>query len=336
MDVDTGALTQLTDVAGTLRPLGFSRDRTRMVYSFTDFDTPPDLYSADISGHDEVRLTRANPRLEDEVALASADIVRWSSHDGTEIEGVLYRPTGYQEGTRVPLMLHVHGGPPGYFGNSFDFEFQLYAGLGYASLGPNVRGSSAYGDELLRGLMGDVGGGEYEDLMSGVDHVIELGIADPDQLGVRGWSWGGVLSSWVVTQTDRFKAASIGAMVGSWVAETGPGFNFDVTLWYIGGSHWENLDEWMKRSSLTHVGNVTTPSLILHGGEDTTSSVGQSLMFFTALRDRGVPTRFIKFPRQQHGVREPRLLRVLHVEETRWMEKYIRGRDWEPWVREER
>ena len=154
--------------------------------------------------------------------------------------------------------------------------------------------------------------------------------------GIRGWSWGGVLSSWVVTQTDRFKAAAIGAMVGNWVAETGPGFNFDVTLWYIGGSHWENLDEWMKRSSLTHVANVTTPSLILHGGEDTTSSVGQSLMFFTALRDRGIPTRFIKFPRQQHGVREPRLLRVLHVEETRWMEEHIRGVEWQPWVRPEK
>jgi dipeptidyl aminopeptidase/acylaminoacyl peptidase len=233
-------------------------------------------------------------------------------------------------------MLHVHGGPSGYFGNEFDFEFQLYAGLGYASLGPNVRGSSAYGDELLRGLMGDVGGVEHEDLMTGVDHVIEMGVADPERLGIRGWSWGGVLSSWVVTQTDRFKAASIGAMVGNWVAETGPGFNFDVTLWYIGGSHWENLDEWMRRSSLTHVANVTTPSLILHGGEDTTSSVGQSLMFFTALRDRGIPTRFIKFPRQEHGVREPRLLRVLHVEETRWMEKYIRGVDWQPWVRPEK
>ncbi len=336
MDVDTGALTQITHVTGTLRPLGFSEDRTRMVYSFTDFDTPPDLYSADISGHDEVRLTDSNPWIEKELALAGAEIVRWHSHDGMQIEGVLYRPVGYQKSTRVPLMLHVHGGPSGYFGNTFDFEFQLYAGLGYASLGPNVRGSSAYGDELLRGLIGDVGGGEYEDLMSGVDHVSEMGIADPEQLGVRGWSWGGVLSSWVVTQTTRFKAASIGAMVGSWVAETGPGFNFDVTLWYIGGSHWEDLEEWMQHSSLTHVGNVTTPSLILHGGEDTTSSVGQSLMFFTALRDRGVPTRFIKFPRQQHGVREPRLLRVLHVEETRWMEKYIRGMEWEPWVREKK
>ena len=228
--------------------------------------------------------------------------------------------------------MHIHGGPAGVVTNRFDAELQVLAGLGYAILAPNVRGSSGYGDDVLRGLMGEVGDGEYVDMMAGVDYVIENESVDPERLGVRGWSWGGVATSYAITQTDRFKAASIGAMVGNWAAETGPGFNFDVSLWYIGGAPWDNPEEWAKRSSLTHVRNVTTPTILFHGGRDETSSVGQSLMFFTALSDIGkAPVRYIKFPRQGHGIEEPRLERVHLVEEIRWFKNYIDGVDWEPW-----
>ena len=123
------------------------------------------------------------------------------------------------------LILHIHGGPPGHYANRFRPSFHIFAGLGYASLGANIRGSDSYGDALLTALMGDVGGGEYDDVMAGVDYLIEDHDVDPDRLGVRGWSWGGILGSWVITQTDRFKAASLGAMVGSWTAESGPGLS---------------------------------------------------------------------------------------------------------------
>lgn len=336
LDLATDTVTPLTSERGTLRALAYSKDRSRIVYSFSDFDTPPDLYASDLSGRDPVRLTNANPWIEEQISLAKGQVIRWQSKDGAEVEGVFLLPADREEGTKIPLVLHVHGGPSGYWANEFETSFHVFAGLGYASLGPNVRGSSGSGDELLRGLMRDVGGGEFEDLMSGVDHVINLGVIDPERMAVRGWSWGGVLSSWVVTHTDRFKAASIGAMVGSWIAESGPGFNFDVTLWYIGGTHWDNPEEWRRGSSLTYVKNVTTPTLLLHGAADTTSSTNQSMMFFTALRDRGVPTRFIKFPRQKHGIREPRLQRIRSVEEIRWIQKYVLGEEWKPWVREKK
>ncbi len=283
IDLASDEVTPLTDATGTLRTRGFSKDRSRMVYTFADFDTPPDLYVSDLTASDPVRLTRANPWIEEEIQLGTGQVLRWKSKDGAEIEGVLLLPDGYEERAKIPLMLQIHGGPSGYWANDFELGFHLFAGLGYASLGPNVRGSSGYGDGILRGLMGDVGGREFDDLMSGVDHVIQLGFVDPDRMGARGWSWGGVLGGWVVTHTDRFKAASLGAMVCDWTAESGPGFNFDVTLWYIGGTHWDNPEEWRKRSSLTYVKNVTTPTLLLHGGADTTSSTNQSLLFFTAL-----------------------------------------------------
>ncbi len=195
-------------------------------------------------------------------------------------------------------------------------------------LEPNVRGSSAYGDDFLRGNMNDIGGGDYEDLMTGVDRLIENGLADPDRLGVRGWSYGGILGGWVITHTDRFKAASLGAMVSDWTSEYWQGFNYDVRRWYIGGDPWDNAAAYRKMSALTYAQNVSTPTLLLHGEEDTTCTVEQSQNFFNALREHGTPSRFLRFPREEHGFRDPRHLRILLAEEISWMQKHLRGIEW--------
>ena len=334
MDAATGKTAAVTSVAGTLRPRAFSRDQTRMVYSFDDFSHSSDLYAADLTASKPIRLTRSNPQIE-ERALGVGSTVRWRSKDGREIEGVLVLPPGHREGDRHPLMMCIHGGPPGAYGNTFDPEFHVFAGLGYAVFGPNPRGSSSYGDEHLRALMGDIGRGEYDDLMSGVDHLIEAGIVDPDRLGLRGWSWGGILGAWTTTQTDRFRAASLGAMVGDWWAETGGGLMSDLRLHYFESEPWENPEEWRRGSALTHVANVTTPTILLHGERDGVSTVNQSMMWYTALRARDVPVRFVKFPRQGHGIREPRLRRICDVEEIRWLQKYVQGVEWEPPTRAE-
>ncbi len=334
LEITADKITPLTNVNGTLRALSFSKDRTKMVYSYSDFNTPDDIYVSSVDNFKPVQLTNANPWIKEEIRLGKAEALRWKSKGGMEIEGVFYLPGDYREGTKIPLVLFVHGGPSGYFANRFRTDFHIYTGLGYAVLGPNVRGSSGYGDDILRGLIGEVGDGEYHDLMNGVDHVINLGYIDPDQLGIRGWSWGGVSSGYTITQTQRFKAASVGAGVFNWAAEVGPGFSFDVGLWYIGEKPWTNSKEWVEHSAITHVENVTTATLLLHGGNDQTSSVGQSLMYFTAIKDIGkAPVRYIKFPRQGHGVREPRLKRILNIEEIKWMQKYVRGIDWKPWER---
>lgn len=334
IDTETGEVTDITSVTGTLRALDFSKDRTRMVYTFSDFVTPSDLYTSSVEDLNPVRLTSANPWIENEILLAEAEIVRWQSKDGMEIEGVFYLPGDYQEGQEIPLILDIHGGPPGHFANRFRPDFHIFAGLGYASLGPNIRGSDSYGDDLLTVLMGDVGGGEYDDLMSGVDYLIDERHVDPERLGLRGWSWGGILGSWVIVQTERFKAASLGAMVGSWTAETGPGLSYDLRLHYIGGAHWINPEEWREVSSLWYARNVTTATLLLHGERDLVSTPQQSLMFFTALKDIGkAPVRYVSFPREPHGFREPRHERTRDIEEIKWMQKYVMGIDWKPWER---
>lgn len=332
LDVASGSVRQVTSMTGSLAPSSFSRDRTRMAYIAQDWDTPPDLWAGATDGSAGTKLTTANPWIESDLALGESRTVQWKSRDGMEIEGILTVPRGHESG-ELPLLLHIHGGPAGVFTNTFNPRAHVWAGLGYVQLSPNVRGSSGYTDELLRGNMYDIGGGDYDDLMTGVDHVLEMGLADEDQLGLRGWSYGGILGGWTITQTDRFKGASVGAMVSDWTSEYGPGFNHDVSLWYIGGTPWDNPEAWRERSPLTHVANITTPTLILHGMNDRTDTEPQSMMFFQALKDQGRETRYIRFPREPHGFREPRHQRTRDVEEIRWIQKYVRGIEWEPWQR---
>jgi dipeptidyl aminopeptidase/acylaminoacyl peptidase len=338
IDIEADAIRALTQITGTLQPKSFSADMTKMAYIFQDYKTPADVYIADLSLKKPIRITEANPWHRKDILLSTAKPIRWkSSKDGMEIEGMLYLPPDYENDKKSPLIVHIHGGPAGVVENSYRPEFHIFGGLGYAVLGPNYRGSTGYGDKLLRGLMGEVGDGEHVDIMSGVDFVIENYSIDADQMAVRGWSWGGVSTGYLITHVHRFKAASAGAGVFNWAAETGPGFNFDVSLWYIGGTPWDNPQEWADRSAITHVKNVITPTIIFHGGEDTTSSVNQSLMYFTALRDIGkIPVRYIKFPRQGHGIEEPRLQRIHMIEEIRWFQKYVKEEDWTPWERIEK
>ena len=335
INLGSDSIEQITSSVGSLAPSSFSRDRAKMAYVFQDFDTPADIWVGLTDGTGAVQLTDVNSTITDELVLGQGEVIRWESRDGTEIEGILMLPAEYQSGV-LPLLLHIHGGPAGVFRNSFSASNHVWAGLGYAQLFPNVRGSSGYDDDLLRGNLRDIGSGDYEDLMTGVDELISRGIADPDKLGLRGWSYGGILGGWTITQTDRFKGASVGAMVSDWTSEYGPGFNHDVRLWYIGGTPWDNTDEWRERSALTHVANVTTPTLVLHGINDRTDTEPQSMMFFQALKDQGKITRYIRFPREPHGFQEPRHQRTRDVEEIRWIQKYVRNIEWTPWERPEK
>ena len=360
MEVVSGDFELMTKVDGWLHGASYSKDRSRFAYAYSDPETPEDLFAGYFdgeahSGHGSKsdveanahrhgsmvrtsQLTKANPQAEN-WRLATSKLVQWKSHDGLEIEGILHLPLDYEAGKAYPLVLNIHGGPAGYFSNGWRSHYHVYAGLGYVSLSPNVRGSSGYTDHLREGntvARGDgIGLGDYQDLMTGVDALIEQGIVDPARMGLRGWSYGGILGGWTITQTDRFKAASIGAGVYDWTSEYGPGFNNDVRLWHIGGTPWDNPDGYRHQSALTHVKNVETATILFHGAADTVDTEQQSMMMFTALQDIGkVPVRYIKFPRQPHGIREPRHLRIFYTEEIRWLQQHILGETWEPPVRE--
>lgn len=335
LNINSGEITQHSDVKGILSIRGFDYKREKFLFSNEDAVTPPDLYTASINDiENPVRLTDLNPFVRDSIQLADYEVVTWKSSDGLEIEGIKYIPASVKKDGKAPFLLHIHGGPAGVFTNSFSTRYHVWAGLGYVQLAPNVRGSSAYGDEFLRGNMNDIGDGDYQDLMSGVDKLIKDKSIDPNKMAVRGWSYGGILGGTVITKTGRFKAASLGAMVSDWASEYGVGFNYDISLWYIGGTPWTNPKGYRERSPATHAADVTTPTLFLHGLRDRTDTPMQSQIFFTYLKDIGkVDTRYIAFKREPHGFREPRNQRTRDIEEIKWIQKYTLGMDWNPWER---
>ncbi len=332
--VRSGEVEQMTFEPGIVAGVSFDAYHGSVAFEYTSPSAPGDLWLADLEQPDaRIRLTEANPGLAQK-DLAEPELIRWESSDGLEIEGLLYAPR--DRGGPGAAVLEIHGGPAGVFTRGFDADAQLLVAQGYAVLQPNVRGSSGYGDAFLRGNVNDIGGGDYEDLMSGVDRILAQGIAHPDSLAVKGWSYGGILGGWTITRTDRFKAASLGAMVADWRSEFGSGFNFDVVRWYLGGDPWSNREFWTERSAYSHLDKVRTPTILFHGAEDRTDTMEQSMNFFAGLRHLGVEARFVLFPREGHGIREPRHRRTLLVEEIRWLNRYVKGlKDWEPPTRPE-
>ncbi|MFW6206064.1 MAG: prolyl oligopeptidase family serine peptidase, partial [Gemmatimonadota bacterium] len=329
LDLRSGEARRMTDWTGMVGGASWSRDHDVVAFTFETPTAPAEVYTGPYRrGLERTAVTDVGAEIR-ALALAEPEVVRWRSADGLEIEGVLWMPP---EGRDRPgsFVLEIHGGPAGVFTQGFDSDAQVMAAHGYAVLQPNVRGSTGYGDALLRGNMNDIGGGDYEDLMTGVDAMVDRGVAHPDSLAVKGWSYGGILGGWAITRTDRFTAASLGAMVSDWPSEFGVGFNYDVTLWYLGGDPWSNRAFWVERSAYTHADRVTTPTILFHGANDNTDTPGQSMNFHAALRHFDVPNRYILFPREPHGIGEPRHHRTRLVEELRWFEEYVRGNaEWE-------
>lgn len=258
-------------------------------------------------------------------ALPQVRLLRWQTPDNFEIEGILYLPAAYDanSGAKLPLLLHVHGGPMGIFQRQFAGHPYYYtpAALcerGIAVLRCNPRGSGGYGKEFRFANLQDWGGGDYRDLQQGVDLVIELGIADPARLGICGWSYGGYMTSWTITQTQRFKVASIGAAVTNPMSFSGtadiPSFIPD----YFGCEPWEDLAFYQAHSPIFQVQHVQTPAILQHGDADARVPLEQGLQFYNAMKRLGIPVEMYIYPRQGHAINEPRLLADALARNLEW------------------
>ncbi len=262
--------------------------------------------------------------------LPQVRLLNWTTPDGFTIEGFLYLPHGYDPDRdgRIPLALHIHGGPMSVFQRQFAGWPYHYAAAalcerGIAVLRCNPRGSSGYGRAFRYANLCDWGGGDYRDLMQGVDTVIELGIADPDRLGVAGWSYGGFMTSWIITQTDRFVAASIGAPVTNPISFTGTADIPSFIPGFYGGEFWERWEHYVERTPVFHAHQVRTPALIQHGDADERVPLEQGLQFYMALERRGVPVEMIIYPRQGHAISEPRLLADFIRRNVEWFTRKL-------------
>jgi dipeptidyl aminopeptidase/acylaminoacyl peptidase len=253
------------------------------------------------------------------------EFVKYTSFDGREIEAALLRPTTTNPESRVPnpFVVLVHGGPTGRWSDVFEPWGQLLAQRGYAVLYPNVRGSVGYGEAFVEANRADWGGGDFKDVMAGVDWAIASGVADPTRLGIGGWSYGGYMAAWAITQTSRFKAAVSGAPVIDMASEFGTEGSSAYDEWFY-GTPYERLDGFVKSSPMTYVKQARTPTLLLQGDADETDPIGQSQQFYRGLKRYGVEADLVRYPREGHGLREEahlvdRLTRIVS-----WYDRHLK------------
>ena len=302
-DVASGEVKQLTERGGSISISEITRDG-RAVGTMSSATQPSEIYVANFkSGYQP--LTDHNAWL-NEYSLANSEVVKWKSKDGTEIEGVLTKPIGYSTG-KVPFLLNPHGGPTGASLNGWSSTIQVLAANGFAVLQPNFRGSTGKGLAFAQANKNTWGKGDYEDCMTGVDAMIAAGIADPDRLGAFGWSYGGYMTFWILTQTDRFKAVSPGAgLTNIYSMYSQNDIQRYLRWFYSDKSPWDATDLYWDRSPMKYIKNVKTPTMILHGQVDTRVPIAQAQEFYMALKEMKVPVEFVVYPRENHGFTEPR------------------------------
>lgn len=307
----------------------YSRDGSKVAMTMQSSLEPADIYVADATFGAPRRLSHINPQLAD-IALGETEVITWKSTDGQEVEGILLKPVGYKPGQRVPLLVEPHGGPTGATNAAFkaspNSPGQYWAGKGWATLYPNPRGSTGYGEKFMRGNILDWGGGDYRDIMTGVDAVVARGIADSTKLAVAGWSYGGYMTSWVISQTTRFKAARMGAGLTDLESMYGttdiPGY---IGAFFDGPPNKATLALYRARSAMTYIDAVKTPTLIMHGGNDARVPIGQPMELYRGLKDRGIPTELMFYPREGHGFTEYYHQMDKMRREFEWISKYTLG-----------
>lgn len=273
---------------------------SRLLFAAFGFTEPGDLHLLDLDAGEERRLTRLNGDLLAELELPTVVPLHFASIDGVPVEGWFLRPAGST--AALPTVLSIHGGPHSAWGAQFNFDHLMFAGAGYGVLLVNHRASTGYGDAFATAIRGDWGNLDYADLMAGVDHAIDEGLADPDRLGVFGISGGGNLTGWVIGHTDRFRAACPENPVFNWFSMYGTSdLGADFSVRELGGTPSEVEDVYRRCSPITYAHRCTTPTLFLQHESDYRCPAEQTEQFFTVLRVNGVPAEMLRFPNTPHG-----------------------------------
>lgn len=270
------------------------------------------------------QLTHQNDELFSHIELGRVEEVSFKSKDGTEVHGLLTKPVGYAAGTKVPFLLRIHGGPNGQDSHSFNAEHQWFAANGYAVLAVNYRGSAGRGQKYSRAIFADWGHYEVEDLEAGIDHAIRTGVADPDRLGVGGWSYGGILTDYMIATDHRLKAATSGAGTAFTVSFYGTD-QYIIQYDYELGPPWKSFDTYMKISyPFLHADRIATPTLFLGGERDFNVPVQGGQQMYQALRSLGIDTQLIIYPNENHGIQRPSYQKDRLERYLAWYDKYLK------------
>jgi dipeptidyl aminopeptidase/acylaminoacyl peptidase len=299
----------------------FSRSRDGRLAALVDApDHPPEVFA--VEGSNLRPLSRQNDSLLAMRQVARFEEITAKSKDGTLIHGFLVRPPGVEG--KSPAVLQIHGGPVSQFENSFNFYWQLLASRGYAVIGMNPRGSSGRGEKFALAIWADWGNKDVQDVLAGVDYAVKTGAADSSSLGVGGWSYGGILTNYVISQDTRFKAATSGASISNILAGYGTDMyvrEYQAEL----GVPWKNTQTWIRLSSpFLHADRIKTPTLFLCGERDFNVPLLNSEQMYQALRSLGVPTRLVIYPGQFHGLSKPSYQRHRIEQYLAWYGEYLK------------
>ena len=329
---DSSGLEQITEGDSAIRSWQFEPATHRHVFSLDQASNPGDIWIADEANPRPRKITNIFDYLNRDFELPRVEAVQWKGADGVTVEGILTYPIGYVAGKRYPLVVHTHGGPQA--SDKFGFGgWSAYrpvlAAMGYAVLQPNYRGSTGYGDDFLRNMVGHYFDQAHLDVITGVDYLIARGIADGDKLVKMGWSGGGHMTNKIITFTDRFKAASSGAGAADWISMYAQS---DVRIYrtpWFGGTPWQKdapIETYWNNSPLKDAYKVKTPTIFLVGERDARVPSPQSVEMYRALKSNGVPTHLYIAPREPHGWTEPRHQLFKINVELDWFEKYVNNR----------
>jgi dipeptidyl aminopeptidase/acylaminoacyl peptidase len=328
VSVPGGKVEQLTKGPRRIGGISIDRNFTRMAYTVGVHESPPDVYVANIDGSGERKLTDIHRAFLNEVALSPSERLRWPSDDGTQIEGWLTFPHGYNASRGpYPLIVFSHGGPHSATGYSFDFKKQFFAANGYFVFDTNFRSSTGYGDAFKWATWGEWGKKDGQDVMSGIDYVIKRYPIDARRVGHTGHSYGGFMTNWLITQyPDRLAAAITGAGITNWISDYGTADIYRTKETEFFGTPWDKdaRDRMIKQSPLTYAGNVKTPTLFVHGEVDQRVPYTEGEQMYFALKRRGVPAKMIQYAGQPHGIggHWNNVHRMLN--ELRWWEMHLK------------
>ena len=259
------------------------------------------------------------------IALGSVSGIEFESADGTAVQGILTRPPGFEAGRRYPTVALIHGGPTAQNGFEFDSGAQVLAGAGYLVVRPNYRGSSGRGREFSRAIFADWGNLEVQDVLAAIDHVVEAGLADPERLGIGGWSYGGMTTNYAIAKDARFKAAVSGASIANVL--TGYGTDQYIRQYENElGRPWEEIDKYFKVSHpFLHADKIVTPTLFLCGEKDFNVPLINSEQMYQALRSLGIETQLVIYPGQYHGLAKPSYRKDRHERYIAWFDRFLKA-----------
>lgn len=325
VSADGGEPTQLSEGDRQLSNFSFSADGVTTAFTVTDAMRPAELYVH--SDGEERRLTSFNDAWLAEIDLQPAERLTWTVADGTEIEGWLVKPVGYTPGRSYPMVLKIHGGPHGAYGNTWFRTFHVLSADGMFVLYPNPRGSSNYGHDFMYATRGKWGEMDQEDFLTGVAAAIDAyPDIDTDRIGVSGGSYGGFFTNWLTATTDRFAAAVTSRSITNWESWYGNSDAQGLTEYEFFGTPWEQRELYRRLSPISYVENVTAPTLIIHSENDYRTPIGDGEQWFMALKKRGIPVELARYPRSSHGLSrggEPWLLVDRLERLSSWFEHWL-------------